>query len=137
MLVHPTRDALRPTLGRQQQPARLALQLWKLPDGTTHEVDLGQRGGLRAMVALRRLEAQLLGESPGETWTEIVAVDRVLKQLEEISERQARVVECLSFAGLSIVDTSEALDISPATVKRDWSAARVWLYAALQSDVPT
>ncbi len=86
-----------------------------------------KRGGNAVQVTLDGL-----AENPGETWAEIVAVDRVLQQLEQISQRQARVVECLFFAGLSISDTSEALDISPATVKRDWAAARVWLYAALQ-----
>ncbi len=88
-----------------------------------------KRGGNPVKVTLDGVS-----ETPAETWTEIVAVDRALKELEAISERQARVVEALFFAGLGIAETAEALDISPATVKRDWAAARVWLFAALKQD---
>jgi len=59
---------------------------------------------------------------------ELLALDAALRKLEEMSERQARVVECLFFAGYGVQDTADALDISPATVKRDWAAARAWLY---------
>ena len=59
---------------------------------------------------------------------ELMSLDDALKQLEAMSPRQARVVECLFFAGFSVAETSEALEISPATVKRDWSSARAWLY---------
>ena len=56
------------------------------------------------------------------------------KKLEELSPRQSQVVECLFFAGLNIPETAEALDISPATVKRDWAAARAWLYREMQDE---
>ena len=46
-------------------------------------------------------------------------------------------VECLFFAGLNIPETAEALDISPATVKRDWATARAWLYREMQDEAPT
>lgn len=69
---------------------------------------------------------------PAESWAEIVEVDRVLEELEALDERQARVVECRFFAGLGVDETAEALEVSPATVKRDWSAARVWLYGRLR-----
>ena len=49
-----------------------------------------------------------------------------------MSERQGQVVECLFFAGLNIGETAEALDISPATVKRRWTMAQVWLFKELQ-----
>lgn len=59
---------------------------------------------------------------------ELLALNAALEKLSALSERQAQVVECLFFAGLSIDEAAEALDISPATVKRDWSSARAWLY---------
>jgi RNA polymerase sigma factor (TIGR02999 family) len=58
---------------------------------------------------------------------DVVALDRALSTLAEISPRQANVVECRFFAGLSIEDTAAALDVSAPTVKRDWRIARTWL----------
>lgn len=57
----------------------------------------------------------------------LVALDEALTRLEGLSARQARVVECRFFAGMSVEETAEALDISPATVKRDWTVARAFL----------
>ncbi len=61
------------------------------------------------------------------------ALDEALRRLEQVSGRQSRVVECRFFAGLSIEETAEVLDLSPATVKRDWIAARAWLNRELES----
>ncbi len=58
---------------------------------------------------------------------ELLALDEALKQLETFDARQARVVECRVFAGLSIEETARPLQISEATVSRDWMAARAWL----------
>ncbi|MGH7469607.1 MAG: sigma-70 family RNA polymerase sigma factor [Longimicrobiales bacterium] len=58
---------------------------------------------------------------------ELVAVDQALQRLEAIDVRHARVVECRVFAGMSVEETAEALNISAATVKRDWALARAWL----------
>jgi RNA polymerase sigma factor (TIGR02999 family) len=58
---------------------------------------------------------------------EVVALDEALTKLEQLSQRQARIVECRFFAGMSVEETAEALDISPATVKRDWTTARAFL----------
>lgn len=55
------------------------------------------------------------------------ALDEALERLDALSTRQCRVVECRFFAGLSVEETAEALEISPATVKRDWTIARAWL----------
>jgi RNA polymerase sigma factor (TIGR02999 family) len=57
----------------------------------------------------------------------LIDLDRALVRLAEISERQARVVECRFFAGLSVEETAEALGVSVATVKREWQVARAWL----------
>ena len=57
----------------------------------------------------------------------LLALDEALERLAERDERQARVVECRYFAGMSVEETGTALGISPATVKRDWTLARAWL----------
>jgi RNA polymerase sigma factor (TIGR02999 family) len=57
----------------------------------------------------------------------LVDLDRALEKLAAISERQTQVVECRFFGGLSVEETAESLDISVATVKRDWQVARAWL----------
>lgn len=61
------------------------------------------------------------------------ALDEALVRLSEVSPRQAHVVECRFFVGLSIEETAAALDLSPATVKREWTAARAWLNRELSA----
>jgi RNA polymerase sigma factor (TIGR02999 family) len=63
---------------------------------------------------------------------ELTALDAALERLEQTNERQSRVVECRFFGGMSIEETAAALGISPATVKRDWTMARAWLYREIQ-----
>lgn len=58
---------------------------------------------------------------------QLIALDEALTRLERLSERQARVIECRFFAGMGVEETAAALGISPATVKREWTAARAWL----------
>lgn len=58
---------------------------------------------------------------------ELIALDEALARLEALSARQARIVECRYFAGMSVEETAEALGTSPATVKREWTVARAWL----------
>ena len=57
----------------------------------------------------------------------LIDLDRALEELEGISERQTRVIECRFFGGLTVEETAEALEISTATVKREWKLARAWL----------
>ena len=58
----------------------------------------------------------------------LVALDEALTRLEEMDPRQSQIVELRFFGGLTIEETAEALDISPATVKRDWVSAKAWLH---------
>jgi len=58
---------------------------------------------------------------------ELVALDEALERLAAVNERCARVVECRFFGGMSVEESAEALETSPATVKRDWTVARAWL----------
>jgi RNA polymerase sigma factor (TIGR02999 family) len=59
---------------------------------------------------------------------DLVALDQALDELAQLDPQQCRIVELRFFTGLSIEETSRALGISPATVKRDWATARVWLH---------
>ena len=63
--------------------------------------------------------------------TDLVAVDEALTRLEQTDARKAQIVSLRYFAGLSIEETASALDVSPATVKNEWTFARAWLYRAL------
>jgi RNA polymerase sigma-70 factor, ECF subfamily len=58
---------------------------------------------------------------------ELLDLDDALGRLSALDERQGRIVECRFFGGMSIEETAEALDVSPATVKREWALARAWL----------
>lgn len=62
---------------------------------------------------------------------DVVALDDALSALAEIDARQSRVVELRFFGGLSLEETAQALEIGPATVQRDWTAARAWLHREL------
>ncbi len=64
---------------------------------------------------------------------ELVALDEALQRLEQMNERQGKVVECRYFAGYNIEETAEILGISPATVKRDWTIARAWLFSQVRA----
>jgi RNA polymerase sigma factor (sigma-70 family) len=66
----------------------------------------------------------------------LIALDSALVKLEQHNSRQRSVVECRFFAGMTIEDTAEALDLSPATVKRDWTMAQAWLYTELEHALP-
>lgn len=63
---------------------------------------------------------------------DVVALDDALSQLARLDPQQSRIVEMRFFGGLSIEETASVLGISPATVKRDWATARVWLHRELK-----
>jgi len=63
---------------------------------------------------------------------DIVAVDEALTKLAEIDPQQAHLVELRFFGGLSIEETAEVLEVSPATVKRNWTVAKAWLARELR-----
>ena len=67
---------------------------------------------------------------------EVLDLESALIELESLSPRQAEVVECRFYAGLSVEETAAALGVSTPTVKRDWRIARAWLAQALDSSPP-
>lgn len=88
-----------------------------------------KRGGDRA-----KLPLTVATFRADESADEIVALDEALRRLERQDERAARIVSLRFFAGLSVEQTADALELSPRTVKREWSTARAWLYRELRGD---
>ena len=67
---------------------------------------------------------------------ELLALSDAIDQLEQANARQANIVQLRYFGGLSIEETAAATQLSPATVKRDWTLARLWLLRSLQGGTP-
>ena len=93
-----------------------------------------KRGGNIQKVSLEDVFEQAAG---GIAWSDeqddtVVALDEALARLARISERQAKIVECRFFGGMTVEETAVALDISPATVKRGWAMAQAWLFSQMQ-----
>jgi len=65
--------------------------------------------------------------APDDAGVDVLALHEAIERLAAIDPRQARVVELRYFGGMNIEDTAEALDVSPATIKREWAVARAWL----------
>jgi RNA polymerase sigma-70 factor, ECF subfamily len=79
------------------------------------------------------IDQQLLAApESGADRIDLLALDAALDRLSALNERQARIVELRYFGGLGVEEAAEALGISPATVKRDWTLARAWLKRELQ-----
>jgi RNA polymerase sigma factor (TIGR02999 family) len=72
-------------------------------------------------------------ELAGASDVDLVALDDALQGLEALDPRQSRVVELRFFGGLSLEETALVLGVSVATVRRDWSLARAWLYRELSA----
>jgi RNA polymerase sigma factor (TIGR02999 family) len=68
----------------------------------------------------------------GSTGDDLLALDRALTELARLHPRQATLVESRFFGGLDVNELSTLLDVSEATVLRDWRAARAWLAAELR-----
>ena len=90
-----------------------------------------KRGG-----ALLRVPIDAVELGTAERSDLLVALDEALDRLQKLDRRQAQVVECRFFGGLTEEETSEALGIGLRTVKRDWAKARSWLHRELYGDQP-
>jgi len=81
-----------------------------------------KRGGARALVTFDE------SVDPGAVWSEdVLALDAALGDLARISPRQAALIEYRFFGGFNLSETAQALEVSEATIDRDWRAARAWL----------
>ncbi len=65
---------------------------------------------------------------------ELLALDEALAELEKLDARKSSVVELRYFGGLSIEETAEVLEVSAMTVRRDWRAAKAWLYRRMKAE---
>ena len=101
--------------------------------------DAEKRGGgaqkitLDESVISNRADSSRRGPE-GEGGVDVLALDTALDRLAALDERQAKIVELRYFGGMSVEEVAETLDISPATVKRDWAIARAWLHKELSGD---
>lgn len=86
-----------------------------------------KRGDGRALVTFD----DALGAAPADA-DDLLHLDEALGRLARVSPRQAMMVECRFFGGLDAAETAALLDVSEATVLRDWRAARAWLGAELR-----
>jgi len=84
-----------------------------------------------AGIAVTSLDETIIAAQPA---VDVVALDDALERLAAVDRQQSRIVELRFFAGLSVKETAEALGISPATVKRDWTTAKLWLYNELTAE---
>jgi RNA polymerase sigma factor (TIGR02999 family) len=89
-----------------------------------------KRGGNVQHVSLE--QAALVNEAAE---TDLIALDDAMNELARLDPRKVQVVEMRFFGGLSVEETAEVLRISTITVKRDWRAARIWLYRQLTGGI--
>ena len=88
-----------------------------------------KRGGAAVRVAIEEVSVTAPDTPVGAV--ELLAIDSALRDLEQLDPDQARIVELRFFGGLTVDETSVALGVSPATVKREWAIAKGWLYREL------
>jgi RNA polymerase sigma-70 factor (ECF subfamily) len=93
-------------------------------------VEHARRHNLKRGAAFRHLslDESMLADANDP---DLVALDDALNALGRLDARKVQVVEMRYFGGLSVEETAEVLNVSNVTVKRDWRAARLWLYREL------
>jgi RNA polymerase sigma-70 factor, ECF subfamily len=112
---------------RQHFYAVAACQMRRLLIDHARSANAEKRGG-----ALARVHPPEIAAQPGMA-VDVLALDEALTALEQLDERVARCVELRYFAGLSESEAAAALNVSLATLKRDWQFARAWLRARLSA----
>ena len=86
-----------------------------------------KRGGDISITSIEDHDAALAPERD----LDLIALDEALARLASFDAQQSRIVEMRFFAGLTVAETADALDMSPTTVKREWASARAWLHHEL------
>ena len=136
-------------------PSTLVNEAWLKLAGSPHVASTSplhfKRIAARAMrqvliEAARRRQAEKRGggnavfitfdeslEAPVSTGEELLVLDEALETLAKLNPRQAMMVEGRFFGGLDVAETAELLEVSEATVLRDWRAARAWLAVQLSN----
>jgi RNA polymerase sigma factor (TIGR02999 family) len=94
-------------------------------------VEHARRHNLKRGVGVQHVSLDQAAVVGGEQDTDLVALDDAMNALARLDPRKVQVVEMRFFGGLSVEETAEVLKVSTVTVKRDWRAARTWLYREL------
>lgn len=81
---------------------------------------------------VERVSLSLIESPSGQSDVELIALEEALQRLAAMDERKSRVVELKFFGGLTIQEIAEVLQVSGATVEREWAFARAWLYNAIE-----
>lgn len=92
------------------------------------------RGAQKRWAGLDRVSMTAALERASAGDAALPAIDDALTRLEQLDPEQARIVELRYFIGLSIDESADVLNISPATLKRRWALARAWLFRELSGD---
>jgi RNA polymerase sigma factor (TIGR02999 family) len=132
-LVH---EAYLRLAGKQQLSFKSRAQFFGLAAKLIHDLLIdyvrqrraAKRGGEQQQVSLSYAD-----QAGKESEIDLLALDEALQRLEAINPQHSRIVELRFFGGLTIEETAAAMSISHATVERDWSMARTWLYCELNS----
>jgi len=142
VLQHSPTDTLNPTGLVNEAYLKLSGSLRLGPESRLHFKRLAARAMRQVLVeAARRRGAQKRGgglalvtldeqlDAGSASSDEVLALDDALNDLARMSPRQAQMVEVRFFGGLDVSETAELLDVSEATILRDWRAAKAWLAA--------
>jgi len=97
-------------------------------------VEHARRHNLKRGRGLQRVSLDDVAAVTAEQDTDLVLLDDALNKLGQLDPRKVQVVELRFFGGLSVEETAEVLKVSAVTVKRDWRAARAWLYRELTAN---
>ena len=96
-----------------------------------------KRGGEQQRLPLEAVPEHELARSPSLEETDLLSLDAALNKLATAYPRQGRVVEMRFFGGVDSAEIAEVLQVSEATVKRDWQFAKMWLHRELAYAEPS
>ena len=94
-------------------------------------VDHARRHNVKRGAGVQHVDLDETAVVSGDRTADLVALDDAMTALARLDPRKGQIIEMRFFGGLSTEETAAALNISPATVRRDWSIAKLWLYREL------
>jgi RNA polymerase sigma-70 factor (ECF subfamily) len=94
-------------------------------------VEHARRHNLKRGGAVQHIPLDDAADAGVRADSDLIALDDAMNSLARLDPRKVQVVEMRFFAGLSVEETAEVLQVSTVTVKRDWRAARIWLHREL------
>lgn len=100
-------------------------------------IDRARRNGAAKRGGGQKAHAFDDSPAPALEDPQMLAIDEALHRLGVVDERKSRIVELRFFGGLSVEETAEVMNLSPATIKREWSFARAWLSREMTADGPS